>query len=256
MIQILDVLIVDDNRKIIRTLADIIRLHGYQCETASSGEEALEVLDTKPIDCVITDIKMPGTNGADLCKTVKGRQPDLPVVMMTAYANSELVQQGLEVGAIASLTKPVDIKILLYFLSSLCMERSIVIVSEDVESCKTTVDILKERGLSVVVVTDPDSLFDIFDPDMHQVVLLDMQLTNHSGLEVLRSIRERNPRMPVILYSDRREERAAEIEAGLELSSHVCLYKPVQMGEVDNALEEIYIKMLQSTLNNQSGFLG
>lgn len=251
MIQILDVLIVDDNRKIIRTLADIIRLNGYQCETANSGEEALEALGINPIDCVITDVKMPGMNGADLCQAVKVRQPDLPVVMMTAYANSELVQQGLEVGAIASLTKPVDIKILLYFLSSLRKERSIVIVSEDVELSKTTVDILKEQGLSVVVVTDPDRIFDLFDPEMHQVVLLDMQLTNQSGLEVLRSIRERNPRMPVILYSDHRDEGAADIEAGLELSAHVCLDKPLQIGEIDNALEEIYILMLRRTLINR-----
>ena len=66
----------------------------------------------------------------------------------------------------------------------------------------------------------------------------------------------RNPRMPVILYSDHRDEGVADIEAGLDLSAHVCLYKPLQMGEVDNALEEIYIKMLRRTLNNHSGFIG
>ena len=199
---------------------------------------------------------MPGMNGADLCQAVKVRRPDLPVVMMTAYANSKLVQQGLDAGAIASLTKPVDIKILLFFLSALSKERSIIILSDDVDSYKTTEKLLNERGIYEVVVTDPDSLFDQYNPDMHQVVLLDMQLTNQNSLEVLRSIRERNPRMPVILYSDRTDEMEAEIEAGLELSAHVCLYKPLQMGEVDNALDEIYVKMLRKTLNKHSGFLG
>ena len=252
----IDILIVDDDRNIIRTLADIIRMNGYRCETAHSCEEALEVFDTNTVDSVLTDIKMPGMNGADLCQAVKVRQPDLPVVVMTAYANNKLVQQGLEAGAIASLTKPLNIRVLLYFLSSLRKERAIVIVSEDVESYKTSVDILKERGVAVVVVTDTNSLFNQINPDMHQVVLLDMQLTNQNSLEVLQLIRERNPLMPVILYSDRSDEMAGDIDAGLELSAHVCLNKPLPMGEIDNALNEIYIKMLQRTLNIQNGFLG
>ena len=58
-------------------------------------------------------------DGVELYRAIKARQPDLPMVLMTAYSTNKLVKEGLEEGAIAALTKPLDINALLAIFSSL-----------------------------------------------------------------------------------------------------------------------------------------
>lgn len=115
----LRILIVDDDRRMARTLVDILRVKGYEVEGAHSASEALEKLGGDRFDCVLSDIRMPGVNGVDLYRAIKGRQPDLPVVLMTAYSDDKRVKEGLEGGAIRVFFKPLDINALLEFLSSL-----------------------------------------------------------------------------------------------------------------------------------------
>lgn len=102
-------LIVDDMDMACKSLADILRLDGYEIETATSGSIALEINRTKKIDCVLTDIKMPNMNGVELLKKIKSILPDVPVMMMTAYATDKLVEDGMLAGAILTLYKPLDI---------------------------------------------------------------------------------------------------------------------------------------------------
>ena len=137
----LNILIVDDDRRMAKTLVDIIKIKGFETESAHSGSEAMDKVKEGHFDCVITDIKMPEMNGVDLYKMIKQAQPDIPVVLMTAYSTDKLVKEGLEEGAIAALSKPLDIEALLNFFSMLRKERSIVIVDDDPMFCKTLGDI-------------------------------------------------------------------------------------------------------------------
>ena len=100
----LRILIVDDDRKMAKTLVDILKVKGYEAEAAHSGPDALDRLNKGRFDCLLTDIKMPQMNGVELYRAIKAMQPDLPVVLMTAYSTDNLVQEGLEEGAIATLT--------------------------------------------------------------------------------------------------------------------------------------------------------
>ena len=102
-------LIVDDMDMACKSLADILRLDGYEIETATSGSSALEIIQTTKIDCVLTDIKMPNMNGVELLKKIKIIFPDVPVMMMTAYATDKLVEDSMHAGAIMTLYKPLDI---------------------------------------------------------------------------------------------------------------------------------------------------
>ena len=124
MSESLRILIVDDDRRMTKTLGDILSVKGFQTELAYSGKEAIESVQTKAFDCVLTDIKMPGLNGVELQRVIKRDHPEMPVVLMTAYAKDALVNQGLEEGAIAALTKPLDINMLLGLISSLGLDNS------------------------------------------------------------------------------------------------------------------------------------
>jgi len=121
----LRMLVVDDQHSMGKTLVDVLSIKGYEAEIALSGAEALEKIKESEFDCVISDIKMPGMNGVELHRSIKSIQPDLPVVLMTAYSSDSLVEQGLSEGAIAVLGKPLDIALLLKSLSLLCKERSV-----------------------------------------------------------------------------------------------------------------------------------
>ena len=238
MMRKLSILIVDDDRRMARTVGDILKVKGYQAETAFSGTEALERIKEAPFDCVLTDIKMPGINGVELYQAIKEIHPQLAVVLMTAYSSDALIEEGLKEGVLASLTKPLDINLLLSFFSSLRREQSIVIVDDDLAFSKTLGDILKERGFQVTEVTDFKNLTDKLKPE-GEVVLLDMKLNNTSGLEVLKEIRKVYPYLPVILVTGYRQEMAKAIEAALKISAYACLYKPFQIDKLIQSLRKI-----------------
>ena len=243
----LRILIVDDDRMMARTLRDIFRVKGYQAEVAHSGSEALERVEQEPVDCVLSDIKMPGVNGVELYRAIKARRPDLPVVLMTAYSTDELVEEGVEEGIVAILTKPLDINLLLGFFCSLRRERSVAIVDDDPQFCKTLGDILRARGFSVTQMTDPHGVVERIETDVG-VVLLDMRLNSINGLEVLKEIRERHSRLPVVLVTGYRAEMASAIQVALQLDAYACLYKPLQIEKLLQLLTQIQHQELSRML--------
>ena len=234
----LRILVVDDDRRMAKTLVNIFQVKGYQAEAACSGTEALGKVAGEHFDCVLTDIKMPEMSGVELYRAIKARRPDLPVVLMTAYSTDKLVNEGLEEGAIATLTKPLDINTLLSFFSSLRQERSIVIVDDDPKFARTLGDILRARSFAVTQITDPHGVVERLEAD-GQTVLLDMKLNGIGGLEVLKEIRERYPRLPVILVTGYRAEMGPAIEVALEVNAYTCLYKPFQIEGLLQVVAEI-----------------
>ena len=243
----LRILVVDDDRRMARTLVDIFKVEGYEAEVAHSGPEALERVAQGDVDCVLTDVRMPGVNGVELYRGIKARRPDLPVVLMTAYSSDRLVREGLEEGAIAALTKPLDMNQLLSFFSSLRRERSVVIVDDDVRFCQTLGDILRARGFAVSQANAPEDVVARLEAN-GQVVLLDMRLNGVSGLEVLEEIRERYPRLPVIVVTEQREEMGAAIDAALKIGAYTCLYKPFDVEELLQVLTEVHHRELGRAL--------
>jgi EAL domain-containing protein (putative c-di-GMP-specific phosphodiesterase class I) len=101
------VLIVDDEQAILRAYSRVLAGHGYTVSTASSGELALELLGQDPVDVVISDLTMPGMTGIEFLRAVRERDPDLPVILMTACPSTESAARALEYGALRYLLKPV-----------------------------------------------------------------------------------------------------------------------------------------------------
>jgi len=241
------ILVVDDDRMMAKTLGDILRVKGYAAEVAHSGPEALRALPRGRYDCVLSDVKMPGMNGVALYRAVRAQQPDLPVVLMTAYSDDALVREGLIEGVIGVLPKPLEIHRLLSFFETLRAERSIAIVDDDPQFCRTLGDILRARGFVVRQISDPHAAVEELVGD-GQVVLLDMKLNSLSGLEVLREIKERHPALPVLLVTGYGQDMATEIGAALAEGAHACLYKPLEVEELLRTLAEIHKRELGRVL--------
>jgi len=105
----LRVLLVDDNASVLRFLASAFSSHGCQVTTASTAEQALELLSDDPYDLVVSDIKMPGLSGLDLLRAVKGKQPGTPVVLITGVPSVNSAVFGLRHGAYDYLPKPFSV---------------------------------------------------------------------------------------------------------------------------------------------------
>jgi class 3 adenylate cyclase/CheY-like chemotaxis protein len=114
------VLVVDDQPANIRLLEAILAPRGYEVATATSGEEALETISQRPVDLVLLDIVMPGLDGYEVCRRIRGQVDTayLPVVMVTASGEEEKIK-ALEAGADDFLTKPINQSELLARVASL-----------------------------------------------------------------------------------------------------------------------------------------
>jgi len=100
------ILVVDDDLNILAVLEARLSSIDYQVLTATGGEEALEILKSKPVDLMITDVKMPGMGGMDLFPAAQAARPGLPVMFLTAYGTIPDAVKALKAGAIDYLTKP------------------------------------------------------------------------------------------------------------------------------------------------------
>src|SRR5215510_11758866 len=104
------ILIVDDEPMNLDILRTRLAVHGYEILTATNGEEALAVAQTQHPDLILLDIMMPKIDGIDVCRRLKtdASLPFVPIILVTAKADSKDVVAGLEAGADEYLTKPVD----------------------------------------------------------------------------------------------------------------------------------------------------
>lgn len=114
------VLVVDDQPPNIRLLEAILAPRGYDVLPASSGEEALALLEQSEVDLVLCDIVMPGMDGYEVCRAIRERPATayLPVVMVTASGDEQKIK-ALEAGADDFLTKPINQSELLARVASL-----------------------------------------------------------------------------------------------------------------------------------------
>ena len=102
------ILIIDDELIMRESLAGWLERDGYIIETGGSGEEAIEILKEKKFDILLLDIKMEGMSGLEVLKKVKESDPDLAVIMITAYGSISTAIEALKNGAHEYLLKPFD----------------------------------------------------------------------------------------------------------------------------------------------------
>jgi DNA-binding NtrC family response regulator len=100
------ILLVDDEADTLDACTQILRKDGCQVETATSAQEAIQLLRTSPFDLTITDLKMPQVDGLELLKAIKRIDPEMAVVMITGYATVETAVAAMKEGAYDYIQKP------------------------------------------------------------------------------------------------------------------------------------------------------
>ena len=107
------ILVVDDDSRLREAIIDTLVISGYECREASGGNEALDLLSRINVDMVISDIQMDGMDGHTLLNSIHEKYPNIPVLLMTAYANIDGAVRAMKDGAVDYLAKPFAPEVLL-----------------------------------------------------------------------------------------------------------------------------------------------
>jgi DNA-binding NtrC family response regulator len=116
------VLVVDDEKNMRLSLQTVLKDEGYAARSVESAEAALEVLARDEFFMVITDARLGGMTGYELLKKIHAQRPDLPALMLTAYATPKLAVEAIKAGAMDYLAKPFEPEELLHAVAR-CAER-------------------------------------------------------------------------------------------------------------------------------------
>ena len=101
------ILVVDDDKSILRTFTRILQKNGYKIDTAETGKEAIEKADVQHYDLALLDIRLPDMDGTDLLAKIKKQLQNTIKIMITGFPSIESGVKALDEGADAYLVKPV-----------------------------------------------------------------------------------------------------------------------------------------------------
>jgi CheY-like chemotaxis protein len=111
-----NILVVDDDKNTRNYIAKILSMKYWNVDTAGDGQSALELVRGKKYDAMVLDFRMPGMDGAELCRRIRKFQPNVHGVFLTAFANINTVFPAMDAGGERVLAKPVDPKELIQVL--------------------------------------------------------------------------------------------------------------------------------------------
>lgn len=105
-----NILVVDDEQSYRQLLSLVFQEEGHSIRTAMNGREALQMLAEEPAEVVVSDVKMPDMDGIELLRSLRTTQPDIGVVLMTAFASVETARDAFKLGADDFIQKPFDVE--------------------------------------------------------------------------------------------------------------------------------------------------
>jgi DNA-binding NtrC family response regulator len=236
------ILIVDDDQGTARTTALILARKGYAVETAGGGPEAIDKVREAPFDVILLDIKMPVMNGVETHRRIKAIRPEAMVVMMTAYALEELVDQALEDGAHGILDKPLDMDRVIQIVEAARASRSgalVLVVDDNPALCGALQEALSEEGHEVGTAQTGEEALALARERAHDVVFIDLKLPTINGLETYLAMREVNPQAIAIIMTAYGDELSELIEEAMEKDAYALLRKPFHVQDVLALMQEI-----------------
>jgi len=198
------VLIVDDDRHMVRTLTDIVRLSGWNPDGAHSGEEAVEAVRREPYQAVLMDVKMAGINGVEAFKAMKALRPEIKVILMTAYTAADIIADAEREGALKVLSKPVVLSGLLEMLEQTRKEQKpVLIVADDAAFLANLGHLLTGKGYVTLVADSLNDAIATLEEKSPAAVVLDLRLDGIKSDDTVVAIRRVSPGVALILCNGR-----------------------------------------------------
>jgi CheY-like chemotaxis protein len=193
-------LFVDDNVAFADNLAEILRGEGAEVAVAETPADAIALASRTRFDTLVTDMRMPAMNGAQLVHEIRKIDPGLPAIVVTAYTGEYDLLVASEEGLLAVLPKPTPIKRLIELLGAARRNGLVALVEDDVALADNLAEALRDRGFSAVrahSVSETERLERV----RPFAALVDLRVPGGPDGEALRLLVQRFPDLPILVMS-------------------------------------------------------
>jgi two-component system, NtrC family, response regulator HydG len=232
------VLIVDDEKNLRTTLADILQEEGYDVSTAATGEEAVEMCAKEVYEVILLDVRMPGMGGEEAFRMIRRHHEAVRVIMMSAYGVEELKRAALDEGALAFLSKPLNIQSVVTLIGE--VKDTAILVVEDDEGTATSIhNALKEQDYRVTVVPSAHDALELVEQIRFDIVFIDVALPVMNGLELYLAIKKITPTTVAVMITGLAEEFERIAQEAVRQTAYAILRKPLDLDQVLGLLKRI-----------------
>jgi DNA-binding NtrC family response regulator len=233
------ILVVDDEAPLLMTLVANLELEGFDVREARNAEEALALVENHEFDVVLSDIRMPGKNGVELCHDVHQVKPELPVILMTAFSVEGLLREAVDEGALMVVPKPFAIEHLLRMLHDAMHRPVILVIDDSIEVAESTAAALHAVGLPTRAVYDGASAIAAFQAGDIGVCVVDMVMPGLNGPDVIDRLRALDPSVVIIAMSGHDVEDLFRRVAG---QADQIMRKPIDPHDLLQAISQARVR--------------
>jgi CheY-like chemotaxis protein len=193
-------LLVDDNRAFAENIGEILRDLGAEVSIASGGEQALAMARLRRFDAMVTDMRMPLMDGAELVHRIRRIDRGLAAIVVTAFVRDDALEAARREGLLAALSKPVPIGPLVELLQAARRDALVVVVEDDALLCDNLCEALRGRGFAAVTA---GSLVETerLGPVEPFCALVDMRVPGGPAGEAMRCLAARYPALPMLVVT-------------------------------------------------------
>lgn len=245
MTQKAKILIVDDNLSLCKTMSLVLNRKGYDVSTANDGFEAIDRVKNEFFDIIFMDIKMPVLNGVETYKKIREINDKIIIIMMTAYAVDDLIQDALKEGAYGIIYKPLDFENIVSLIeNSKDTEQGglILIVDDDPGTCSTLKNILIKKGYEVSISNTGEDAIKIVLEKPFDLIFIDMKLPTLNGLETFLALKKINPKIVAIMITAYSQEMDELVQDAIDKNAYTCLNKPIDIEVMLVLIDEVLKK--------------
>ena len=225
------ILIVDDEKNMRKTLADILTDEGYKVSTAATGEEAIKLCEKENHDVILMDVRMPGIDGVEAFRRIRRHKEGIRIILMSAYSVEGLREAALDEGAIAFLSKPLDVEKVISLIGEV-KETAILVVEQEEKTAGMLHDNLKKQGYWVTVTNTAHNALELVEQIRFDLIFLDVNLPSMNGLELYLAIKEITPTSVAIIISDMENEFEEIAKEAVRRNAYTIIKKPLDIDQV------------------------
>lgn len=197
-----NVLIVDDQRNMRLTLKDILEDRGCDVVTAESGDDAVKLCLSSEFDTVLMDLRMRGMDGLEAFQQIHQHDNKARVILMSAYGKEETRRAALDLGALAFLSKPLDLDMLIRLICN-PQAATIVILTPDRSAQAEMISAVESKGyLADVVHSVYEARLKTLDTD-HLALVIDHRFWGDEAAELQTLKQRRRPESLTVLMNSR-----------------------------------------------------
>ncbi|MGE4506544.1 MAG: response regulator, partial [Desulfovibrionaceae bacterium] len=193
------ILLVDDEKDFLESVAERVRLKGYEVLTALNGEQALAVASENVIHLAVVDLRLPDMEGLVVITKIKEKQPDVKTILLTGYGDKKLKQATESLNS--SYFEKQDMGGFWDFLKRLGTRPTVLLVDDEPDFLSTVAERMQIKGFDVATAASGEQALELAARQEFFCAVVDMKMPDMDGLVVITKLKELQPGIKTVLLT-------------------------------------------------------